>query len=149
MEESDLKDMSFASHMSFLTNKRLHELFMMRDAMGVEAGTTFAVEMIMAYGSSLDAIFKEIESVLDESQRYEVLSIFSKYKNLLYKENKTIQDRYKMYEMLSVIHRLMNSYLQMFQYFFRIEAKPLKGIRNTIKMMGWDKDESISGVAKK
>lgn len=140
MEESDLKDTTLASHMSFLTNKRLHELFEEADIAGRTAGTTFGVEVIMAYAAALDAIYKVIECILTDQQRMEIISIFERYYAILFKENKVIKERYEMYQMLSTIHRLINSYLQRFQYFFRLEAIPLKGIRNTLIKMGWVDD---------
>jgi hypothetical protein len=156
-EEDELRNISVASHMSFLTNKRMHELLIMRDMAGVEAGSTFALMSIISYGSTLEAIYKEIESIIDDTQREEVQEIFQKYYSILYASNPDpnaenvigIQKRVMMYNYLSVIHRLMNSYLQNpYQYFFRIESKPMKGIRNTLKRMGWLDDPNLQGMVK-
>jgi hypothetical protein len=145
LTDKELENVTFASHMSYLTNKRLHELFSLRDINGVQAGT-FKMDAIMLYGASLQAIYKEVECVLSETERSQLLFLFEKYSKMVFRANADIRERFMMYDILSTIHRFMNSYLQNRQFFFRLESQPLKGIRNTLKRLGWADDAGVPGV---
>lgn len=154
MEKSELGSVSFASHMSYLTNKRLHDILAMCDINGINAGTTLQLPALDAYRATLWAVYINIESVLKDTekdpQRKDIKDIFDFYMKKRFSETKDPEIRYKMYEMLSSIHRLMIANMQENQYFFRMETHPVKGIRKTLLKLGWigGKNDEVSPVVK-
>lgn len=140
VEVENLNDVSFSSHQSFLTNKRLHELLIMCDFAGISAGTTFQIDDIGSYRASLWGVYIIVESVLNDEQRKEILDSFSSFDDYRFRPSTDPKTRYIMYTMLSDIHRIIYNSLQTNgQYFFRMETHPVKGIRNINKFMGFDK----------
>jgi len=142
IDERNLGEVSFASHMSYLTNKRLHGLFEMCDIAGINAGSTYQLDSISTYRASLWGVFIDVESVLNEKQRKSIIDMFADFDLLRFKpkEQMSIQTRYRMYVLLSDIHRSIYSNLQENgQYFFRMDTHPIKGLRRTNIIMGYDK----------
>lgn len=150
MEDSELGDISFASHMSYLTNKRLHEIFAMCDVNGITAGTTLQLPSLDAYRATLWAVYINIESVLKPNQRNDIKDLFNTYIKKRFAKKQDPKTRYEMYDMLSSIHRLIIGNMQENQYFFRMETHPVKGIRKTLLKLGWiaGEKDGVSPVVK-
>jgi len=148
IDERNLGEVSFASHMSYLTNKRLHNLFEMSDVAGINAGSTYQLDAIRVYRASLWGIYTVVESVLkgtvkkEIGQREIILEMFKEFDTMNFKpkDQMSVERRYKMYTILSDIHRSLLSNLQENgQYFFRMDTHPIKGLRRTNIIMGYDK----------
>jgi len=156
IDERNLGEVSFASHMSYLTNKRLHNLFEMCDVAGINAGSTYQLDAISIYRASLWGVYTVIESVLKGTvvknkkkiigQREIITKMFEQFDDLRFKprDQMSVKMRYTMYVILSDIHRTMLSNLQENgQFFFRMDTHPIKGLRRVNIIMGYDKlDES-------
>jgi hypothetical protein len=161
MEESELGRTTISSHMSFLTNKRIHDLFQINDVNSYTASRTLQPSALNDYGSSLWAIFMNIECVLPDSidigdkEKKKIIpgallkKLFEKYNTQRFKKTTDPKKRYETYEILSYIHRIIMYSLQRpYQFFFRKESMPIKGIRRTLEMKGWLDDEELQGVSK-
>lgn len=151
LTDDEMQNISFASHMSYLTNKRVHDLLTMCDLNVISAGTTLQLEHINSYRSSLWAVYIAVESVLSDEQRNDILIRFDAYDQRRFGKDNEPKVRFEMYTMLTDIHRLIYTSMQENgQYFFRMETHPVKGIRRTIIRMGWlDKDGRIRKLPKK
>jgi len=152
IDEKNLGEIDFASHMSYLTNKRLHNLFEMCDVAGINAGSSYQLNPISVYKASLWGIYTVIECVLKgtiekkgktiKGQRENLIEKFDEFNKLYFKpkDQMSIENRYKMYVLLSDIHRTILSNLQdNGQFFFRMATHPIKGLRRTNIIMGYDK----------
>jgi len=158
IDERNLGEVSFASHMSYLTNKRLHNLLEMCDVAGINAGSSYQFDSISVYRASLWGVYIVVESVLKGSieknrvlihgQRENIISMFNEFDRMRFKPKgqMSVELRYKMYVILSDIHRTILSSLQENgQYFFRMDTHPIKGLRRTNIIMGYDKLGEIEG----
>lgn len=151
LTDEEMGNITFASHMSYLTNKRLHDLLVMCDFNSISAGTTLQLPHINAYRSSLWAIYVVVESVLKEKQLDLITERFRAYDKKRFGKNPHPETRFNMFTMLSDIHRLIYTSMQENgSYFFRMETHPTKGMRRTMLKLGWlDKDGKVRKLAKK
>jgi len=149
MESSELGNVTFASHMSYLTNKRLHDIFIMCDMNGIAAQTTLQLEHLNSYKSVLWTVYTNLESVLGEDERDKIDFLFGQYDLRRFKKKLPPKERYLMYTMLSNVNRLINYGMQKHQYFFRMETHPIKGMRKTMIKLGWVEDDGKVGKSVK
>lgn len=143
------------SHSSIKTNERLNDLFKRIEFFCELCWNEPKKENLLAYFSCLKSVYNEVYPVIKDNQFVEIVDIFprlyitirsivdiSEIKEADWSYSEQSQKLIKSRELISIclnnldfIHQVLIASLQDLKYFFRIEAKPIKGAKARLEII--------------
>jgi len=141
MEESEFTKEEISSHSSFLTNKRIDNMFAVCDVAGLTARRNPCIPTIRDYFSALMGIYNMVFCLFTEEENLELSNIMDIVSRdiISFKKSSTANDVFMCSLRMDRMYRQLVLYMQKRFFFFRTSthaAKGLDAILASINRMG-------------